>query len=65
MEKVVDNSVISFTAMVREDGRSYDLNVFCKEGLSVEEFADALLALAKDIYTKRFSFDDVKETDAQ
>lgn len=52
-----DNSVVQFVATMRDDGKSYDVNVFCAEGLSEEEFADSLMSLAKDIYMGHFSFD--------
>lgn len=54
--KKTDDSVIQFMATMRDDGKCYDVNVFCEQGLSLEDFADTLLSLAKDIYMGQFSF---------
>ncbi len=51
-----DTQEVEFVAEKRSDGKFYSLTVICAEELTDEEYADCLVAFAKDIYDGEFKF---------
>ena len=56
-----DDAVVEYKVGKREDEGEWHLTVICKEGLSEQEFAAAVISLGKDILDGKISFDDLPD----
>lgn len=60
----MEDDDINFEVGRRDDGSLWTLTVTCKEQLTEQEFAAAVLSLAHDILDGKVSFDEAPEQDS-